>query len=45
MNSQRLSKLIATREQKRITNHLLEVYSCLTPSQRKTIKIMLNKKS
>ena len=38
MNAQRFSKVIQSRESKRVSNYLLEVYHCLTPSQRKIIR-------
>jgi hypothetical protein len=43
MNVKVLSKVISSREQKKITNHLLEVYDYLSPRQRKEIKLLLSK--
>jgi len=43
MNSQRLSRLIASRESQRATNYLLELYSRLSPRQRKIIRNDMNK--
>lgn len=43
ISAKRLSKIIQERESKIVQNHLLELYSCLTPEQRTEIREMLNK--
>lgn len=45
ISPKRLSKILAERQQKTIYRHLQELYSCLTPKQRKEIKDMFIKNS
>lgn len=43
ISNKRLSKKISTNDWKKSMSSLLEVYDCLSPSQRKEIKLLFNK--